>query len=272
MKVNEWAGSGNHNTALFWEYDVRTGRRGNLDPKPNISVSSYATFNNNPIWFSDPFGDTIIPVTATAINEDGTYKLKNGILPEGSGGAMLQALVATKTGRNYLGQFAKKGQKINDYVFKKDGKLSKYNLVILDVSLIENKGNNPVSGADGTFASEINSKGNLEFTLQVLSCNQNVMSTIESGAHEAFLHGYKASNLIRVFEQKGADAIIKLSNKSEVDHKAILLRDLNHPGYKQYHQFIEELKRAYPAYRQQIENYMEYNHKTRYVPNYTENK
>jgi hypothetical protein len=47
-----------HTTALYWEYDGRLGRRWNLDPKPNPSISQYATFENNPIWFSDVLGDT----------------------------------------------------------------------------------------------------------------------------------------------------------------------------------------------------------------------
>ena len=42
-KVDEISGSGNHNTALFWEYDTRTGRRWNLDPVDQLSVSNYAT-------------------------------------------------------------------------------------------------------------------------------------------------------------------------------------------------------------------------------------
>jgi RHS repeat-associated protein len=45
-------------TAENWEYDSRIGRRWNLDPKPNPSFSSYATFSCNPILFSDPKGDT----------------------------------------------------------------------------------------------------------------------------------------------------------------------------------------------------------------------
>lgn len=36
-------------TALFWEYDARIGRRWNLDPKPQISISDYAVFGNCPI-------------------------------------------------------------------------------------------------------------------------------------------------------------------------------------------------------------------------------
>jgi RHS repeat-associated protein len=45
-------------SAQFWEYDSRIGRRWNLDPKPTIGVSEYTAFLNNPIWFSDPLGDT----------------------------------------------------------------------------------------------------------------------------------------------------------------------------------------------------------------------
>lgn len=57
-KVNEIAGIGNHNTAMFWEYDTRLGRRWNLDPKPNVGLSQYSAFANNPILFSDVLGDT----------------------------------------------------------------------------------------------------------------------------------------------------------------------------------------------------------------------
>ena len=58
-KVDEISGLGNHNTALFWEYDTRLGRRWNLDPKPNASISSYSAFANNPILYTDVLGDTI---------------------------------------------------------------------------------------------------------------------------------------------------------------------------------------------------------------------
>lgn len=57
-KVDEIAPG--HTTAEYWEYDSRLGRRWNQDPKPNPSISNYATFANNPIWFSDAKGDTII--------------------------------------------------------------------------------------------------------------------------------------------------------------------------------------------------------------------
>ena len=58
-KVDEISGSGNHYTATHWEYDPRLGRRWNQDPKPNPSISNYAAFANNPIWYTDHDGDTI---------------------------------------------------------------------------------------------------------------------------------------------------------------------------------------------------------------------
>jgi len=55
---NEIAGIGNSLHAEFWQYDPRVGRRWNLDPKPTVGISEYAAFNNSPIIFSDPKGDT----------------------------------------------------------------------------------------------------------------------------------------------------------------------------------------------------------------------
>jgi hypothetical protein len=59
-KTNEISGEGNHYTALFGEYDSRLGRRWNQDPKPVVSISNYAMFANNPIWFSDPQLDSSV--------------------------------------------------------------------------------------------------------------------------------------------------------------------------------------------------------------------
>lgn len=57
---NEIKGVGNSYTAEFWEYDPRVGRRWNLDPRPTVHISAYAAFANNPIFYSDPLGDTVI--------------------------------------------------------------------------------------------------------------------------------------------------------------------------------------------------------------------
>jgi hypothetical protein len=56
-KDDEVYGKGNMTTADYWQYDTRLGRRWNLDPVPQISISDYATIGNNPIWQNDPDGD-----------------------------------------------------------------------------------------------------------------------------------------------------------------------------------------------------------------------
>ena len=59
-KSDEIKGEGNSYTALFWEYDPRTGRRWNLDPRFSVSISPYNTFSGNPVFFKDTKGDTVI--------------------------------------------------------------------------------------------------------------------------------------------------------------------------------------------------------------------
>lgn len=58
-KDDEIYGKGNASSAEFWEYDSRLGRRWNLDPKPQINISDYACFNNNPILLTDALGDKV---------------------------------------------------------------------------------------------------------------------------------------------------------------------------------------------------------------------
>lgn len=58
-------------TAEFWEYDSRIGRRWNLDPIFKESESPYSCFSDNPIFFSDPKGDSI-PVCNRIISKEGT--------------------------------------------------------------------------------------------------------------------------------------------------------------------------------------------------------
>jgi hypothetical protein len=78
-KVNEWAGIGNHNTALFWEYDTRTGRRLNLDPESNTWESPYATFGNNSILNTDILGNKWVTSSATGTVWDSDVKSKSDL-------------------------------------------------------------------------------------------------------------------------------------------------------------------------------------------------
>ncbi len=65
-KDDEVYGSGNLNTAQFWEYDTRLGRRWNIDPVVKPHESSYATFGNSPIHLIDHDGSDTSFADATA--------------------------------------------------------------------------------------------------------------------------------------------------------------------------------------------------------------
>lgn len=82
-KSTEIDANGNSMTAEFWQYDARIGRRWNVDPKPSVDISEYATYSGNPIRNTDPRGDTVRPGTAVRELAARERALKNvpGMLP-----------------------------------------------------------------------------------------------------------------------------------------------------------------------------------------------
>jgi len=68
------------NSAEYWMYDSRLGRRWEADPLTYEWQSSYVTFNNNPILYSDPSGlegEAASPpdrITMTYNEESGSYE------------------------------------------------------------------------------------------------------------------------------------------------------------------------------------------------------
>lgn len=78
-RSDEVYGKGNLNTALFWEYDTRLGRRWNLDPVVKLWESGYACFAHNPVWNVDPNGaDTLTAPTGEDFNAGTGYKSAEG--------------------------------------------------------------------------------------------------------------------------------------------------------------------------------------------------
>ena len=53
-------GTGNHYTTYFRQYDPRSGRWWSTDPVIHPWQSSYTAMDNNPVRFTDPFGDDCV--------------------------------------------------------------------------------------------------------------------------------------------------------------------------------------------------------------------
>ncbi|MBK8659367.1 MAG: hypothetical protein IPN22_11005 [Bacteroidetes bacterium] len=93
-KDDEVYGSGNITTAEFWQYDTRLGRRWNVDPLTYEWQSSYAAFNNNPVYFNDPLGlQGERPQDGTADNPQNGETCTN---PDGTGEYFCQWKLAPK--------------------------------------------------------------------------------------------------------------------------------------------------------------------------------
>jgi RHS repeat-associated protein len=65
-KEDDIYGEGNTYSAEYWMYDSRLGRRWNVDPVDQISISNYAVLSNSPIIRIDPYGDDDF-----SVDEDG---------------------------------------------------------------------------------------------------------------------------------------------------------------------------------------------------------
>jgi hypothetical protein len=67
-------------SAEFWEYDARSARRWNLDPKPTASISNYSTFQSNPIIYSDMRGDSVsLIISGPTLKKVDDYSYSNGL-------------------------------------------------------------------------------------------------------------------------------------------------------------------------------------------------
>ncbi len=180
--------NGNHNTAEFWEYDARSGRRWNRDPKPITGISDYATFAGNPILHSDALGDSI--------NLGNLYdKDKKGNLIHRSDVQAFEAFAMTKEGRKWISERAHSGFKLQGEIYKdlnidikEEGNLSKQGI---DYKItMQNDGNFTYAAVKGN---RVDVTVNLQWATRRSYTKEEyskaVMFNLETFLHEAFYHG-----------------------------------------------------------------------------------
>lgn len=185
---------GNHTTAEFWEYDARSTRRWNNDPRPVTAISPYATFQGNPIMFSDMRGDSI--------DIRDLYAKENGQLINRLQVQAFEAFASSEEGQNWIADRAQPGFRLKGEIYKdlninieKEGNLSKqgvdykYQLGYKDADKTK---------TDRTVASIVNNRLKIQVWLDPVSFSSdyeksvyftNVYGKLSTFLHETFYHG-----------------------------------------------------------------------------------
>jgi hypothetical protein len=148
-KDNEIKGTGNHNTALFWEYDTRLGRRWNLDPVVKEYESGYACLGNNSILNTDFNGNDTF-----TINPSGRIKWIS----------ISEMDILISVANNEKLKYNKKGELKNDKVSVVEGVLSK-------------KDDDPLH--DGTQGWSLDFKTNTENATEVFDFLERIVPNME---------------------------------------------------------------------------------------------
>jgi RHS repeat-associated protein len=118
-KDDEIKGKGNSYTTQFRQYDPRLGRWLSLDPLATkySSISPYASFGNNPIFFTDPGGDSLVDANGKYVRVD--YDAETGTLIYSGVGtftdeekAGLESISSSEVGRKWINESQESDQLI----------------------------------------------------------------------------------------------------------------------------------------------------------------
>jgi RHS repeat-associated protein len=195
-------------------------------------ISPYAYCLNNPVKYVDPDVRDIVLKNIFRTNNDGNYDVKRGV--SATTQAALKDLMKTTEGRNFFGQFAKKGDKLGDYTFTENGSLSDKMLTLKDYSFEGGYNSNLPISIEGSIRVE-----DSNVTVKVVSYGEGKTDVGEILTHETQLHGYKVED-----KMKG-----KSTTTTEQDHKALKFQDKTHKGYQKYDSTRKQLETIDPAYK-----------------------
>jgi hypothetical protein len=223
-------------TAMYWEYDSRLGRRWNLDPKPQISISDYACFANNPILFTDPNGDEV-----------GVGK---SITENKKANKSFNAFAKTKEGTEFLGKYAKAGQTIGGVKFEKDGEFHSKGLD-LNYNLQTKAGKNGGGETTGSFKFDDKANvigGQIDVTLfagKGWQTGNEDFNRVITTFHESFIHGSEFTSDY-LDDKKFNNSGVSAKNKEGAGmfemhyHHSKVRQDFTKNGYSAKNMFVQK--------------------------------
>ena len=250
---------------FFWQIDQHS--------ESYFSISPFSSFANNPISFIDPNGkDIIFWQWQGSYGEDGKGKwvqVSYNDLDKKSQQA-IKDFASTKIGKNFLSNFANKGDKIGDIEFTKDGKYSNHTFSLYEfnsgASDFGSTGEPIQHNTTSPNSLNKNSSSFIEFyiKLNIARVEHNGrLGVTETIGHEIFLHlNQFLDDYIQAYETQG---VLK-QNSSEVYAKHSEgnpsgARDHLSQWYytkkaKEYYRFISQLKSIFNP--KEVQNHVNY--------------
>lgn len=235
------------------------GRWKSLDPHADsyFSVTPYSSFANNPISFTDPTGKDILFWRFNSDGDGGGDWEQVGYdqLDEKSQKA-ISNFAQTKSGKEFLGSFANKGDKIGDVEFSEDGKYANHNFNFGEYSSYGSaEGTTPFPRAhtlEGPAQEGSKGPSYIDFysNLNTFIENSTDINFAETVGHEVFLHLKQYLDAyVEAFEnngRKGADAVINENKKGNYkgyrDHFSMGNKT---KASKEYYDYINQLKSVF---------------------------
>jgi hypothetical protein len=196
---------------------------GNLDPKPNSSIGLYTCLHNNPIRNNDILGDTIGINTSIYQNET-----KN---------AAMKAFVTSKEGKEFLKDYAKKGQTLYGETFTEDGKYHKKG-INLNYSFDTNSKKGGEARAKVLTQSGRPIGADINITLGTISTGSgdNIWNSTKTIFHESLIHAkFNAADFLD-------DRTLNYSNISK-EAKEAAMRNERH--FHHYQEVLDYYKHEY---------------------------
>ena len=227
-------------------YDAALGRWMNLDPLAEryFSMTPYISFINNPISIIDPDGRDIkffqIVTVKTKHGEKTVRKEVDFSELDEKTQKGLEAFAKTDEGKSFLGLFAKKGDKVGDVEFGKDGEFSDNTFGVMNFS-----SSNPLA-AEGSSEFVVNfDNKSVFFKLKInADKNRNAEDAAITVGHEALIHIDKfLRKLIGALKEGRNDEVIELKKEvydgGEKDH---IRYQTDRNSFKKFLNFVSQLK------------------------------
>lgn len=169
-------------TAQFWEYDARTGRRWNIDPVDQISLSNYVCLSNNPIIMIDPLGNAdYFNNNAVWIGSDGINDGKRLIVLSNATASVIQSAMKNNS-------FISMNRKVyTDILDLPTSEFMNGINIAYTASDATNNESYVVTGGSGKSYTGTSSSGSSANPTQVLNDNGETTETMEGHTHPPVL-------------------------------------------------------------------------------------